>query len=77
MPGCSTSSNLVVDHNRLTGSVRGRIRRGCNSVAGHAYEHPARLIGMVHTWRRMITGSRIRAGEGSAHRGDASAPTIY
>lgn len=40
---CKTEATLFVDHNHITGAVRGLICRRCNFAIGHSLEDPARL----------------------------------
>lgn len=48
---CRTTTKLVVDHNHVTGKVRGLLCNNCNRALGWAKENPETLIGLVE-WSR-------------------------
>lgn len=49
---CGNDSNLVVDHNHITGSYRGRLCRKCNSAIGMLNDDPNLIrLAMVYLER--------------------------
>jgi hypothetical protein len=44
---CANSTDLFIDHNHITGKVRGRICRSCNTALGFTNDDPVVLAGLI------------------------------
>lgn len=45
---CGSTERLVIDHNHLTGKVRGKLCHGCNVALGMARDSIATLEGLIN-----------------------------
>lgn len=53
-PGCTETKRLHIDHDHITGEVRGLLCSGCNTSLGHLGDDPERILGLVEYLRKHL-----------------------